>query len=58
MSVPYDREYDLLSNSQNGHISASQRIPAMARPFVSERAAKTLDIVGFLVIFPCIPNLS
>ena len=45
MSVPYDRAYDLLSNSQNGHVSASQRIPAIARPFVSERAAKTLDIV-------------
>jgi hypothetical protein len=46
MSVPYDRAYDLLSNSQNGHVSASQRIPAIARPFVSERAAKTLDIVS------------
>ena len=45
MSVPYDRAMDLLSNSQNGHVSASQRIPAIARPFVSERAAKTLDIV-------------
>ncbi len=43
MSVPYER--DLLKNSQHGHLSASQRIPAIARPFVSERAAKTLDIV-------------
>jgi acyl-CoA dehydrogenase len=43
MSVPYD----LLSNSQNGHISASERIPVIARPFVSERAAKTLDIVSY-----------
>jgi acyl-CoA dehydrogenase len=42
MSVPYD----LLKNSQNGHISASERIPVIARPFVSERAAKTLDIVS------------
>lgn len=46
MSVPYDRAYDLLSNSQNGHVPASQRIPVIARPFVSERAAKTLDIVS------------
>ena len=45
MSVPYDRAYDLLSNSKNGHVPASQRIPAIARPFVSERAAKTLDLV-------------
>jgi acyl-CoA dehydrogenase len=42
MSVPYD----MLSNSQNGHIPASERIPVIARPFVSERAKKTLDIVG------------
>jgi acyl-CoA dehydrogenase len=40
MSVPY-----LLQNDAKGHVSASQRIPAIARPFVSERAAKTLDIV-------------
>lgn len=48
MSVPYDRAFDLLSNSQHGHISASQRIPVIARPFVSERAAKTLDIVSYI----------
>jgi len=48
MSVPYDRAYDLLSNSKDGHVSASQRIPVIARPFVSERAAKTLDLVGDL----------
>lgn len=41
MSVPYD----LLSNSHHGHIPASERIPVIARPFVSERAKKTLDIV-------------
>lgn len=46
MSVPYDRAYDLLTNSKDGHVSASQRIPVIARPFVSERAAKTLDLVG------------
>lgn len=37
---------DLLVNSDKGHLSASQRIPAIARPFVSERAAKTLDLVS------------
>jgi acyl-CoA dehydrogenase len=42
MSVPYE----LLNNSQNGHISASDRIPVIARPFVSDRAKKTLDIVS------------
>jgi len=36
---------ELLINSHHGHIAASKRIPAIARPFVSERAAKTLDIV-------------
>jgi len=46
---------DLLVNSQNGHISASQRIPSMARPFVSERALKTLDIVEKFVEEECIP---
>ncbi|KAF2738646.1 acyl-CoA dehydrogenase NM domain-like protein [Polyplosphaeria fusca] len=46
---------NLLVNSQNGHISASQRIPAIARPFVSERAAKTLDIVERFVEEECIP---
>ncbi|KAF2847262.1 acyl-CoA dehydrogenase NM domain-like protein [Plenodomus tracheiphilus IPT5] len=55
MSVPYDRAFDLLSNSQNGHLSASQRIPVIARPFVSERAAKTLDIVEKFVEEECIP---
>lgn len=37
---------ELLENSHTGHLSASQRIPAIARPFVSKRAAETLDIVG------------
>jgi hypothetical protein len=36
---------DLLVNSDKGHLSASQRVPVIAKPFVSERAAKTLDIV-------------
>ncbi|CAI6333245.1 unnamed protein product [Periconia digitata] len=46
---------DLLVNSHNGHLTASQRIPAMARPFVSERAAKTLDLVEKFVEEECIP---
>jgi len=51
MSVPYD----LLKNSPNGHFPASARIPAIARPFVSERALKTLDIVEKFVEEECIP---
>ncbi|KAF2114979.1 acyl-CoA dehydrogenase/oxidase [Lophiotrema nucula] len=47
---------ELLVNSPNGHISASQRIPAIARPFVSERAAKTLDLVEKFVEEECIPG--
>lgn len=49
MSVPY------LINSEKGHISASQRIPPIARPFVSDRAAKTLDLVERFVEEECIP---
>ncbi|OJJ04707.1 hypothetical protein ASPVEDRAFT_54830 [Aspergillus versicolor CBS 583.65] len=44
-----------LVNSHNGYIPASQRIPAMARPFVSERAKKTLDLVEKFVEEECIP---
>ncbi|KAF2093881.1 acyl-CoA dehydrogenase NM domain-like protein [Rhizodiscina lignyota] len=36
-------------------LTASQRIPAIAKPFVSERAAKTLDIVEKFVYEECIP---
>ncbi|KAF2654729.1 acyl-CoA dehydrogenase NM domain-like protein [Lophiostoma macrostomum CBS 122681] len=46
---------ELLVNSEKGHISASQRIPAIARPFVSERAAATLDRVEKFVEEECIP---
>jgi len=46
---------DLLVNSQTGHLSASQRVPSIARPFVSERALKTLDIVEKFVEEECIP---
>ncbi|KAH7074632.1 acyl-CoA dehydrogenase/oxidase [Paraphoma chrysanthemicola] len=51
MSVPYS----LLQNSKDGHLSASERIPVIARPFVSERAKKTLDIVEKFVEEECIP---
>lgn len=46
---------ELLQNSQNGHLSASARVPAIARPFVSERAMKTLDLVEKFVEEECIP---
>lgn len=49
MSVPY------LMNSPNGHIPASERIPVIARPFVSDRAKKTLDLVERFVEEECIP---
>lgn len=35
----------LLINSEKGHVSASQRIPPIALPYVSDRAKKTLDLV-------------
>ncbi|KAK7179431.1 acyl-CoA dehydrogenase NM domain-like protein [Paraphaeosphaeria sporulosa] len=47
---------ELLVNSEKGHLSASQRIPQIARPFVSERAAKTLDLVEKFVEEECIPH--
>ncbi len=47
MSVPY------LINSAGGHVPASERIPVIARPFVSERAKKTLDLVSI-----CLPSVS
>jgi acyl-CoA dehydrogenase len=51
MSVPYN----LLQNAPSGHIPASQRVPIIARPWLSERAAKTLDIVEKFVEEECIP---
>ena len=52
MSVPYKIEamQELLVGS-SGQLKASERIPIMARPFVSDRAKKTLDIV-------CSPTVS
>ncbi|KAG4439076.1 hypothetical protein IFR05_005418 [Cadophora sp. M221] len=49
MSLPY------LINSAKGYVSASQRIPAIAQPFVSERAKTTLDLVEKFVEEDCIP---
>ncbi|KAH8805126.1 acyl-CoA dehydrogenase [Xylogone sp. PMI_703] len=49
MSVPY------LLNSSSGYIPASERIPLIARPFVSERAKKTLDLVERFVEEECVP---
>ncbi|RFU30774.1 hypothetical protein B7463_g5565, partial [Scytalidium lignicola] len=49
MSLPY------LINTPNGYVPASQRIPVIARPFVSERAKKTLDLVERFVEEECIP---
>ncbi|KAF2404290.1 acyl-CoA dehydrogenase NM domain-like protein [Trichodelitschia bisporula] len=37
------------------NLTASQRIPAIARPFVSDRAAKTLDLVEKFVEEECLP---
>ncbi|OSS45289.1 hypothetical protein B5807_10166 [Epicoccum nigrum] len=51
MSVPYN----LLQNAPSGHIPASQRVPIIAKPWLSERAAKTLDIVEKFVEEECIP---
>ncbi|KAK0631192.1 Acyl-CoA dehydrogenase family member 10 [Lasiodiplodia hormozganensis] len=45
----------LLINSEKGHVPASQRIPPIALPYVSERAKKTLDIVEKFVEEECIP---
>ena len=49
MSVPY------LIDTDQGHTPASQRIPTIAKPFVSERAKKTLDLVERFVEEECIP---
>jgi len=52
-----DASTKLLTNDKPspGFIPASQRIPAIARPFVSERALKTLDLVEKFVEEECIP---
>lgn len=47
MSVPYkiQASEDLLVGGKAGG-KASEKIPVIARPFVSDRAKKTLDIVS------------
>jgi len=57
MSVPYKIEAseELLVAGGGGGSRASDRIPFMARPFVSERAKKTLDLVEKFVEEECIP---
>lgn len=52
MSVPYNIQKqkedvsEKLMVSADGQPRASEKIPMIARPFVSDRAKKTLDIVG------------
>ncbi|KAK8221063.1 acyl-CoA dehydrogenase/oxidase [Phyllosticta capitalensis] len=46
---------ELLVNSEKGYVPASERIPPIALPYVSERAKKTLDIVERFVEEECIP---
>lgn len=41
--------------TQKGHIPASQRLPLLIEPFVSERAKKTLDLLEHFVETRCIP---
>jgi len=52
MSVPYKIEasQELMFGNKSGQPRASERIPIIARPFVSERAKKTLDIVRSVTI--------
>lgn len=47
MSVPYkiQASQELLVGSSGG-TKASERIPVIARPFVSDRAKQTLDLVS------------
>lgn len=55
MSVPYKIEASeelLTSIGGSGTARASDRIPFIARPFVSDRAKKCLDLVGLLLPAP------
>ncbi|KAK4501471.1 hypothetical protein PRZ48_007280 [Zasmidium cellare] len=56
MSVPYkiQASEDLLVGGKAGG-KASEKIPVIARPFVSDRAKKTLDIIEKFVEEECIP---
>ncbi len=44
MSVPY------LLNENGRSLPASERIPEIARPFVSKRAAELLDVVSTYLV--------
>ncbi|KAK3048858.1 hypothetical protein LTR09_009753 [Extremus antarcticus] len=58
MSVPYKieaMEELLVNNGKNTPTKASDRIPIIAKPFVSERALKLLDVVEKFVEEECIP---
>lgn len=45
----------LISDKKGRPVTASMRVPVIARPFVSEKAAKTLDLVERFVEEDCIP---
>ncbi|KAK4543048.1 hypothetical protein LTR36_005825 [Oleoguttula mirabilis] len=57
MSVPYRIEAStgLPADGRGTQLRASEKIPIIARPFVSDRAKKTLDIVEKFVEEECIP---
>jgi len=46
MSKAKNEFSEKLMVSASGQLAASQKIPQIARPFVSERALKALDIVS------------
>lgn len=56
MSVPYRIESASSSNAAGDKVPASERIPIIARPFVSDRAKKTLDIVSWSMKAPLNSN--
>ncbi|KAK3116313.1 hypothetical protein LTR53_003440 [Teratosphaeriaceae sp. CCFEE 6253] len=58
MSVPYKIEASeelLVGGAREMQPRASDRIPIIARPFVSDRAKKTLDVIEKFVEEECIP---
>ena len=51
MSKQQKKEFsEKLMISADGQLSASQKIPQIARPFVSEKALKYLDIVSPFIL--------
>lgn len=55
MSASKTLEKLLISDIDPKQLPASQRIPAIARPFVSDKARKTLDILERFVEEDCVP---